>query len=58
MYFRLQFYLIQYKVNENNVSTFKNFYERKMQSEILVIQHKVKIAQQSKKKLFSSLLLY
>lgn len=50
MYFRLQFYLIQYKVNENNVSTFKNFYERKMQSEILVIQHKVKIAQQSKKK--------
>lgn len=50
MYFRHQFYLIQHKVNENSVPTFKNFYGRKMQSKILTIQRKVKIAQQSKKK--------
>lgn len=50
MYFRRKFYFIQYEVNENNFSTFKNFYARKMQSEILVIQCQVKTVQQSKKK--------
>lgn len=54
MYFRRKLYFIQYEVNENNFSTFKNFYARKMQSEILVIQCQVKTVQQSKKK--SSLL--
>lgn len=54
MYFRRKFYFIQYEVNENNFYTFKNFYARKMQSEILVIQCQVKTVQQSKKK--SSLL--
>lgn len=50
MYFRRKFYFIQYEVNENNFYTFKNFYARKMQSEILVIQCQVKTVQQSKKK--------